>query len=54
MAAFQFQYTNLIMMIFKQLVILSLIVMAFQFEPDSTRTSFFPTILMPTTITPAK
>jgi len=52
MAAFNFQYSNLIMMIFKQIVILALIVMAFQFDPDSTRTTFFPTILLPTTISP--
>jgi hypothetical protein len=47
MAAFQFQYSNLVMMIFKQIVILALIVMAFNFDMDSTRTNIIPNFLLP-------
>jgi hypothetical protein len=50
MAAFQFQYSNLVMMIFKQIVILGLIVMAFNFDMDSSRQSIIPNFLLPATV----
>jgi len=50
MAQFHFQYSNLVMMIFKQIVILALIIVAFNFDMDTTRQSIIPPMLLPAMI----
>jgi hypothetical protein len=47
MAAFQFQHSNLVMMIFKQVVIAALIIMAFTVEMNPLRNSILPSFLIP-------
>jgi len=54
MAQFHFQYSNLVMMIFKQIVILGLIIVAFNFDMDSSRQSIIPQMLLPAMMKPTE
>jgi hypothetical protein len=47
MAAFNFQYSNLVLMIFKQVVIAALILMAFTVDITPTRNSILPNFMIP-------
>jgi hypothetical protein len=47
MAAFQYQYSDLVMMIFKQIIVLALIIIAFSFGLDTSRNSILPPDLLP-------
>jgi hypothetical protein len=45
MDQFQYSYSNLVLMVFRQIVIIALIVIAFNFE-DVSRLSIMPTVMM--------
>jgi len=45
MDQFQYSYSNLVLMVFRQIVIVALIVLAFNFQ-DVSRLSILPTVMM--------
>jgi hypothetical protein len=52
MAVFNYQYSNLVMMIYKQALIVILIIMAFMVDPDFMRKSIHPIFMIEGAIEP--
>jgi hypothetical protein len=51
MDQFQYSYSNLVLMVFRQIVIVALIVLAFNFQ-DVSRLSILPTVMMEAVVSP--
>jgi uncharacterized membrane protein len=54
MGSFNYQWSNLVIMIFKQVVIVVLVVMVFMVSPNPLRETIHPFFLIPGAIEPRK